>query len=313
MGGGKAYMHNPQQHRISGRITCIIALTIAAALSACQSASTAAPTPAPNECGAPSLIIGTAAFKIRAFRSTDSNFLGVPIASPNVAFWLAGTEANLVFVIAPDAENLSLEKSLLHSIGAQSATVTWADCTSTTYTLSPAEQASSDNAALPDQSSAGITIFFQENSSSSLSIVRGAQASQQVITIDTATPSAVKTPILGAVDTPAFPTSSVPTPDSNIIQAEISLLDTKASADGKSVQVNVSILNTGQSSFSLSTENVALTAKDSNTAKLLGSEPGLPQSFEPGESKTISFTFAKPSSATATLKIFDVEYDIEGY
>ena len=33
----------------------------------------------------------------------------------------------------------------------------------------------------------------------------------------------------------------------------------------------------------------------------------------PGVTETIYFTFPRPSSPTATLKIFTVEYDIEGY
>jgi hypothetical protein len=302
-------MDDPQLQGAARRATRFLVLTIVVALSACSPASmpraTSSATPAPDNCGSPSLTIGTAVFAIRAFRPAANDFLGVPSASPKVAFWIAGTEANLAFVIAPDAENLSVGESLLSSIAGQSATVRWADCTSTTYTLSSAKEAASSGAALPDQSIPGITLFFQQDSSGSLSVVRGALAGQQV--------NALNTPMPSAVETPAFPTSSIPTPDAKSIQAEISLLDIKASADGRSVQVSISILNTGQPSFDLSTESVALTAEDATVAKLLESEPSLPQSFKPGEPKGITLTFARPSSPTATLKILDIEYDIEGY
>jgi hypothetical protein len=46
---------------------------------------------------------------------------------------------------------------------------------------------------------------------------------------------------------------------------------------------------------------------------MLTIKPRLPEEIKPGEIKTFDFTFRRPASQTATLKIFTVEYDIEGY
>jgi hypothetical protein len=90
-------------------------------------------------------------------------------------------------------------------------------------------------------------------------------------------------------------------------------LETTTSADGTTIKVSVSIQNYGAAAFTLSTSDVSLTQQDGTSLNMVSSEPPLPKEIAPGATETIYFTFPRPASPTATLKIFTVEYDIEGY
>jgi hypothetical protein len=46
---------------------------------------------------------------------------------------------------------------------------------------------------------------------------------------------------------------------------------------------------------------------------MTSSEPRLPKEIEAGSTETIYLTFPRPASPTASLKIFTIEYDIDGY
>jgi hypothetical protein len=281
------------EHHIQPRARFLIALVAACAIIAILSSCGPKPTPfhvsVPTPyCGTPTLAIGSSIFNIQTFQPPSTNFLDVPTDSPKTAYWIGSTSTNYVFVISSDAQNLAMEKTFLDTIAGKTAKVTWTDCNSTSYTLSAAQPGTQANSTMPNQSRQGITIFFKQDASSALSIVKGDLSGEVITTVNT--PSA-----------------------NNSVQAEISLLDIKPSADGKSVEITVSILNTGERSFILSNQDVYLTASGGIPVPPSASKPEIPLTIDANQKKTITFTFPRPSASTATLQIFDVEYDVEGY
>jgi hypothetical protein len=102
-------------------------------------------------------------------------------------------------------------------------------------------------------------------------------------------------------------------PGASETKAEVRLLDTTALEDGNTISISVSIRNYGQTAFTLSPSNVLLTQPNGRPLALLRIEPRLPKMIKPGGTETFDFTFRRPASRTATLKVFTVEYVIEGY
>ena len=169
------------------------------------------------------------------------------------------------------------------------AKATWKNCNSTTYTLSAPQPSSFSGSALPDQSVDGIAVFFQTNATGAGFVYSGELTEEQISTFNT--------PASGASD----------------VQAEIGLLETTTSADSTTISIGVSVYNWGRSAFTLSTSDVSVTQQDGALLNMVSSEPPLPKEIALGATETIYFTFPRPTSPTATLKIFTVEYDIEGY
>ena len=241
------------------------------------------PTP---DCGSPTLVLGTSTFQIQNITPAPDGSLAVPPDTSGVAYWVEGTNTNYVFVLSPTPDNLALMSTI--TVGS-TAKATWQNCNSTTYSLLAPQQGSLTASTLPDQSVDGITIFFQTDGSGAGLIFNGELSEQQISTI---------------------PTSASGIGD---IHAEISLLETTASADGTSIRFGVSILNYGTAAFTLSADDISLIQPDGSSLAMTSSEPPLPKEISPGATETIYFTFPRPSSPTATLKIFTIEYDIEGY
>jgi hypothetical protein len=241
------------------------------------------PTP---DCGSATLVLGTETFQIQNITPAADGSLTVPPDTSGIAYWVEGTDPNYVFVLSPTPENLSLMSTI--TVGSP-ATATWSNCNSTTYSLSAPQQSSLNGSTLPDQSVDGITIFFQTDAIGAGFVFKGGLAEQAVDVIDT------------------------PMPDESGILAEISLLETTASPDGTTISINISIRNYGETAFTISLDNISLTQPDGTPLALAGSKPRLPEKISPGETETFEFSFSHPSSPTATLKIFTVEYDIDGY
>ena len=239
------------------------------------------PTP---DCGAPTLVLGSNMFQIETVQPGSDGAVFVPSDKSGIVYWVDGTNSNYTFVLSPTTENLNILPTLTTG---STAKVTWSNCNSTMYTLSTPEQGSFNATALPDQTVQGITVFFQTDASGAGLVVRGELTEEQISTFNTPAPEEV--------------------------QAEISLLETTTSPDGGSIRVGVSIQNYGATAFTLSGTDVALTQPDGAPVAMLSSEPPLPKEIAPATIETIYFFFSRPASATATLKIFTVEYDIEGY
>ena len=238
------------------------------------------------DCGTPSLVIGSRTFQIQAFTPAPDGALTVPADTSGIAYWVAGTDTNYVFVLSATPDNLALIASLT---ARTTAKATSKDCNYTSYNLFTPEPGSISASALPDQSLNGLTIFIQSDPSGTGMLVRGEFAGEQINTFN------------------------MPAPGASEIQAEISLLETTTSADATTIRVGVSIQNFGSTPITLSTADVSLTTQDAPSLILAGSEPSLPKEIAPGSIETIYFTFPRPASPAATLKILNIEYDIEGY
>lgn len=241
------------------------------------------PTP---DCGAPTLVLGSATFQIQNLTRAPDGTLNVPTGTSEVAYWVEGTDRNYVFVLGPTPDNLSLLSTL--TAGSE-ATATWSNCNSTSYSLSAPEPNSPALSTLPDQSVEGVTIFVQADPSGNGILIRGELAGQQMSVINT------------------------PDPETSEVQAEISLLETSVSSDEASVVISISILNYGGSTITFSETDITLMTQDGTMVIMQASDPRLPENIKPGKTKIFQVTFARPASPTAVLRIFSVEYDIEGY
>ncbi|HLO32763.1 MAG TPA: hypothetical protein VK249_26700 [Anaerolineales bacterium] len=239
------------------------------------------PTP---DCGHPILLLGSSTFQIETIQPAADGSLSVPSDRSGVAYWVTGTNTNYMFVLGPTLENLAIMPTI--TIGTP-AKVTWSNCNSTTYSLSAPQPGTLNGSTLPDQSADGITIFFETDGSGAGFVFKGELAEEQISTINT--------------------------PSASEIQAEISLLETTTSTDGTTIRVGVSIHNYGASPFTLSSTDVSLTSPDGTALAITSREPALPKEIGAGATETIYFTFPHPSSPTVTLKIFEVEYELEGY
>jgi hypothetical protein len=230
-------------------------------------------------CNPATLTLGEKQYIIKKIQLKSDGTLKVLSNREGTAFWVEGTNTNQVLALSPITNNLALETSLK---AGDKAIVTLANCNSTTYTLSAPQKGVLDLSALLDQSVSEITIFIQADSFTTGFMVKGELAGETISTFNT--------------------------PDPSEMQAEISLLETTTAADGKTIRVGVSILNTGQSPITLTANDVSLSSVTSVSA-----EPVLPLEIKSGVSETVYFVFPRPSSEAATFKVFSAEYEIEGY
>jgi len=231
-------------------------------------------------CGQSVLQIGEVIYQIKETKTKSDGSLKISSDTPDIAYWVNQTDTNLVFALSPIPENLALQNT-----NPDEAIVTWANCNSSTYILSVPQAGLPDMKTLLDQSFSGITIFVQNDNDGF--VIHGEFIGEEIQAFDT--------------------------PDPSSIQAEISLLETTTSADGKTIRVEVSILNNGQLPITLSTSDLSLTPENATVIALESSEPILPKEIKTGATETIYLTFLRPSTPTATLKIFSVEYELDGY
>jgi hypothetical protein len=236
------------------------------------------------DCSPPTLVLGTETLQIQIITPAADGSLTVPLATSGIAYWVEGTSTNYAFVLSPTEENIALLSTL---IPGSTATATWSDCDSTTYNLSAPQESSLSAAAAPNPSSEGIVVFVETDPSGTGFALTGELTGQEITTFNT--------------------------PSANEVQAEIGLLETTASADGKTVTVVVSIQNYGSSAITLTAGDVVLSQPDGAALALESSKPRLPEKINVGDTKTLELTFPRPTSPIATLRIFTVEYDIEDY
>ena len=240
-----------------------------------------APTP---DCGSSTLLLGTSTFQIQNLTPSADGSFNVPSDTSGIAYWVEGTNTKSVFIVSPTPENATIMSTISVGSGAK---LTWTNCNSSTYNLNAPQASSLDIPVLSDQSVEGITIFFQTAETGAGFVFHGDLTEQQINTINT--------------------------PDISEVQAEISLLETSSSQDGTSLRIGVSIQNNGALPITVSASDIALVQADSAPLVMAGSEPALPIEIVPGATETIYITFPRPATPTATLKVFTVEYDIEGY
>jgi hypothetical protein len=195
------------------------------------------PTLTPLSCGQSTLILGATTYRIEPIARADDGSLSAPSDTPDVAYWVVGTDTNPVFVLSPTPNNLTLGIVLK---GNDLMTVLWADChIDAYYVVTPFASGLSMDAVLSDQPTQGITVFFQSQPSVADLVIRGNQTEVLVVVTDTPAP-----------------------PGAPVIEAEVTFLETLTSSDGATIQIGVSVLNYGASAFTISTADVSLTPEN---------------------------------------------------
>lgn len=241
------------------------------------------PTP---DCEAPTLAIGSTTFQIQPIQFSPDGTLPIPADGFGIAYWVNGTNTNYVFGLSPTQENLALQTSLTTR---DIATIFLGDCTTKSFNISTIDVNQLSNPGLLDQSMPGISVFVQTDPTAAGFVIKGSPAEETVSVINT------------------------PIPDESGVLAEISIQDIMTSSDGKTILVDITVLNYGQTPFTFSSDNISLTSQDSVPLILSSIEPSIPKLINPGITENFLLTFPRPSTSIATLKIFTVEYDIEGY
>lgn len=249
-------------------------------------------SPMPSEisptlyCGEPVLTFGTTDLRIQQIAAAADGSITIPTDTDDVVYWLNGTDNNFVFALSSTPNNLALGKSLT---AGELISITWPSCEVMTFILAAPELDGSFNAASSDQLGSEIILFIQDAPPGEGFVVKGSPVELQMISTDT------------------------PAPGGLGVESEIALLETSTSQDKSTILVSVSIWNYGTSEFTVSANDVWLIPQGVAPIAPAKAKPSLPRKIKAGETKTFDFTFARPSSATATLKIFSVEYDLEGF
>ncbi|MEO8358092.1 MAG: hypothetical protein ABI621_19480 [Chloroflexota bacterium] len=251
-----------------------------------QLATPATPTqffPTPD-CGSATLVLGSTTFQMQVIQLGADGSVSVPPNGTGIAYWIEGTDLQYIFLLSSSPENSSLVSSLP---AGSLAKAIWPSCNSMTFSLSAPQPGSFELTYLPEQSTASIAVFVQTDASGNGLVVGGALTEEQISTFNT------------------------PASNGTEVQAEIGLLETITSADGATITLNISIYNYGTSTITVSASDISLTSAGAAPLEMMDSKPRLPEKIDAAETKTFSFTFPRPSTPTATLKIFTVEYDIE--
>jgi hypothetical protein len=237
-----------------------------------------------QDCSPPTLTLDATTLQIENMSRAADGSLNLPLGTSGLAYWIEGTNTNYIFVLPPLPENLAV----MSTITVESpVTVTWSNCNSSTYTVSVPQQGSWNDSTLTDQSKEGITVFFQTDASGAGFVFTGGLSEQAITSFDT--------------------------PAANEVQAEIGLLETTASEEGKTLRISISIQNYGNAALAVSIRDLSLTQPDGTSLALENSQPRLPETINVGDTKTFELTFPRPTSPTATLRIFNVEFDIGEY
>ena len=236
------------------------------------------------DCSPPTLVLGATSYQIENVSLSADGTISVAPDVNGTAYWVEGTGPQYIFMLSPTVENLNLLTSLPEGI---SATATWSNCNSTTFTLSAPQPGDLEITYLPEQSTASILIFLQLDPTGEGFMVGGSLAEE----------------VISVLNTPA--------PDESGVLAEIGLMDMTSA--GSSITLTVSVYNFGSEPFTLSAENVALTPAGGLPLEMARSSPRLPETVQAAETKTFTFTFPRPATPASTLKVFTVEYDVEGY
>jgi len=239
------------------------------------------PTP---DCGSPTLVIGSTTFQIQNASLSPYGTVKVPPDTNGVAYHVEGAGLPFVFLLSPTQENIALLTGLPEGTTAKATST---NCNSITFTLSAPQPGIFSTNFLPDQSSDSMVLFVQTDASGNGLVSSGSMTEKQINTFNT--------------------------PDASDVQAEIGILETTISQDGTTIQTKVSVYNFSTTPLTLTSNDVSLTPQDGAPLVLTDSEPSLPNEVAPGKTEQFTFTFPRPSTPTATLKVFTVEYDVEGY
>lgn len=121
-------------------------------------------------CEPQTFVLGEAKFQVQNLSLQPDSSVALPPAASGVAYWLETPESNNLVMLSPTPENISLQNTLTTETTAK---VTWADCSSKTFSLAAPEPYSMSVSVLRDQLTSGLTIFIQSDAEGNGIIVRG--------------------------------------------------------------------------------------------------------------------------------------------
>ena len=125
----------------------------------------------PTACNSETFVLGSTTFQIQNLTPALDGSLTVPTdTASSVAYWLETAESTYLVVLSPTPENISLQTTLTEG---NTATITWVDCSSKTFSLSAPEPNPVNVSTLSSQLTSGLTIFFETDTSGNGLIVRG--------------------------------------------------------------------------------------------------------------------------------------------
>jgi hypothetical protein len=237
-------------------------------------------------CDGPALRIGPLQFRLLPVEPAADGSFSTLAPTSGAANWYQGAAAEYVLSIGPTAENLDLGRSLKPGYV---VTITRDNCEVTTYTVSKIDHGVAYTPTRSKKPAGGVILFVQNADPGTGFIVAGGPVTEQL-------------------DHPPTPPPGRP-----VVKMEVSLLETSTSADRTTLSVRMAIRNRGVDGFKVSSGDVQLTPQGARPLKLVSAKPALPVMIEPGITKVITFTFHKPSSRQAVIKVFSVENNLDGY
>jgi hypothetical protein len=243
------------------------------------------PTQTPSCLGA-SLQLGNSSWSLQSIQLAADGSITVPANTPGVAYWIQNLVNDRLFALSPTQENLELLSALQ---GGETATITWQDCNTATFTLLAPQYGTPDTDIFADESMIALVVYLPESDAIPGIWMQGGLTGETII---------------------APPT---PAPYEGEVNVEISLLETSTSDDRQTIQVVISILNYGYDPITISDSDISLTPEGESPLALYHSDPILPITIKRNETSTIALTFPHPYNSIATIKIFMIEFDLEDY
>jgi hypothetical protein len=249
----------------------------------------------------------------------------IPGDTNDTAYWVEDTSENMLFLLSPTIENLSLVTSLAEG---QTGKVTWPDCSWKEYALQAVQPAGVDLAGYFEQFTDGITIVVRDGASYTL-VVSGSMTGKEIAAVSEPLAEEVVTivPPSGQVSGPTAVVpreeatlAPTPAPESIVlpdlseydnILAEIELKNVSRSGD--TIRIDISIKNMGQSDIIFRNIDISLHPENGNPIIPLSSQPALPQKISSWEAKAFSITFTNINSPNTTLRIYIAEYDLNDF
>lgn len=245
---------------------------------------TLTPTPTPA-CVGSTLQIGNMTLNFNSISRATDGSINVPAGIPGMAYWIEDLENNNVFALSPTPDNLTLLSALQDG---EEAILTWKNCNSATYILSAPLKGVPGTDIFSDQSAIGLIVYIPDSTMGPGLMVQGGMLEEIFRPFETSVPD-------------------------SFVDVEVSLLKTYTSKDGTTIQVTFSILNSGAAPGTISEGDISLTPEDATSLALIHSDPSLPQELKPQESQIFTVDFPRPTSPTAILKIFNIEFDLGDY
>src|SRR5258708_7939104 len=203
------------------------------------------PPPTPP-CVQPRLQLGHSTFPVEVEPRQADGALPALAGKSDVAFWLDGTSAPYVFALDPTTATLALTTSLA---AGDPVNILWGDCSRDDFQLSSFEPGLPADLTRLDPSGAAILVLAGQGSKGFLILAGRPQA-------PTATP--------GGTDEP--------TP----LPVDISFVHTTRSADGKTLNVGISVTNRGSTPLSLAPGDIALMDENGQDVAPTAGQPALP-------------------------------------